>query len=282
MIRQTAKTGMVLALLSLSATAISGPEYASDESREVIEAMVDAHGGIERWRAAPSIRFDDIMHMPFHEREQFAWWAAHEVIDQKTRQVWQDWPMDDAAIGYDGEQVWSTDWSKGNPSASMVHFFYYFVNLVWITQDDGVLLSEVTRFDWPNLGDNLYRVEMRFEDAPDVGKSYKDFFVLYIDPETYRLVGYEYANGYQPLLDVMNMPEGKEVFGPLWRLITRYEEVGGLLFPSAFRTMPGPDERIVGNHLIMNIDISQPFEYEKAAKPDDAVVFTGELQSRKK
>jgi hypothetical protein len=281
MIRQIIRTGMALTALLLSSNALSEPEYASDETRRVVAAMVDAHGGIERWRAAPSIRFDDIMYMPYHEREQFGWWAAHEVIDQKTRQVWQDWPMDDAAIGFDGEQVWSTNWNKGNPSASMVHFFYYFVNLVWITQDDGVLLSDVTRFDWPNLGDKLYRIEMRFADAPDTGKSHNDFFVLYVDPETYRLVGYEYANGYQPLLDIMNMPEGKEVFGPLFRRITRYEEVGGLLFPSAFHTMPGPGERIVGDHLIMNIDISQPFEYEKAATPDGADIFTGELRTRK-
>lgn len=271
---------VLLAALAISSNATAGPDYATDETKDVIEAMVDAHGGIDRWRAAPSIRFDDIMHNPFHERENFAWWAAHEVIDQKTRQVWQDWPMDDATIGYDGEQVWSTGWNKGNPSASMVHFFYYFVNLVWITQDDGVVLSEVTRFDWPNLGDDLFRVRMSFADAPDIGKSYKDFFVLYIDPQTYRLVGYQYANGYQPLLDVMNMPEGKEVFGPLWRLITRYEEVDGLLFPSAFRTMPGPDERIVGNHLIMNIDVSKPFEYERAAKPVNADVFKGPLQTK--
>ena len=276
--RQLAALLAVTALLC-NANAAAGPEYATDETQEVIEAMVNAHGGIQRWRAAPSIRFDDIMYMPFHDREQFAWWAAHEVIDQKTRQVWQNWPMDDAMIGYDGKQVWSTNWNKGNPSASMVHFFYYFVNLIWITQDDDVILSEVTRFDWPNLGDDLYRVEMRFEDAPGIGKSYKDFYVLFIDPETYRLVAYQYANGYQPLLDVMNMPEGKEVFGPMWRQITRYEEVGGLLFPSAFRTMPGPDEKIVGNHLIMNIDISQPFEYEHAAAPDDAVIYDRELRT---
>ena len=276
--RQLAALLAVTALLC-NANAAAGPEYATDETQEVIEAMVNAHGGIQRWRAAPSIRFDDIMYMPFHDREQFAWWAAHEVIDQKTRQVWQNWPMDDAMIGYDGKQVWSTNWNKGNPSASMVHFFYYFVNLIWITQDDDVILSEVTRFDWPNLGDDLYRVEMRFEDAPGIGKSYKDFYVLFIDPESYRLVAYEYANGYQPLLDVMNMPEGKEVFGPMWRQITRYEEVDGLLFPSAFRTMPGPDEKIVGNHLIMNIDISQPFEYERAAVPEDAVIYDRELRS---
>ena len=90
---------LVLLLTSaFSCPAVAEPQYASDETKRVIEAMVDAHGGIEIWRAAPSIRFDDIMHNPFHQKNEFAWWAAHEVIDQKTRQVWQDWPMDDAQI----------------------------------------------------------------------------------------------------------------------------------------------------------------------------------------
>lgn len=275
----TTKTLIALGLIMSGDPALAGPQYASEESRQVIEAMVDAHGGIERWRAAPSIRFDNIMYNPYHEPDQFGWWIAHEVIDQKTRQVWQDWPMNDAAIGFDGDKVWSTNWKMGNPTPSMVHFFYYFMNLPWLTQDDGVQLSEVTRFDWPNLAEDLYRVEMRFDDAPDVGKSYKDFFVLYIDPESHRLVAYQYANGYQPLLDVMNMPEGKEVFGPLWRVITRYEEVDGLLFTTAWRTMPGPNERIVGNHVIMNVDVSQPFEHERAKMPAGADLFSGPLQT---
>jgi hypothetical protein len=44
--------------------------YAPDEKLQ----LVAAHGGIERWRAAPSIRID-------------------------------------------GEQVWSSNWNRGNPSA---------------------------------------------------------------------------------------------------------------------------------------------------------------------
>ncbi len=255
------------------------PEYASDESRRVIEAMIEAHGGYDIWKNAPAIRFDDIMHNNFHEKDQFAWWAAHEVIDQKTRKVWQNWPMDDARIGYDGEKVWSEGWQKGNPAPSMVHFFYYFVNLVWLTQDDGVVLSEVTRFDeWPGIEKNLYEVHMTFDLAPGIGKSSNGYFVLYIDPDDYRLVGYQYANGYRPLLEAMGMPERK-VFGPLWRTITRYENVDGLLFPSAFRTSPEPGKQIVGNHLILNIDISTPFEHEKAEIPDDAEVYRGPLST---
>ena len=271
------KTVAVFLALALESVSFACPEYATEETRRVIETMVDAHGGIDRWRQAPSIRFDNVMHNNYHGKNEFAWWIAHEVIDQETRQVWQEWPMDDARIGFDGDQVWSVNWNRGNPSAFMVHFFYYFVNLPWLTQDDGVQLSEVSRFQWPGIDAELYEVRMTFDGAPTVGKSGKDFYVLYIHPETYRLVGYQYGNGYKPLVDLMNMPEGQDVFGPLWRIITQYEEVDGLLFPSAFRTMPEADERIVGNHVILNIDISKPFETWRAAIPPDAAVFTGPL-----
>ena len=160
---QLLKIITVLIGLMARSLAYAGPDYASDETRRVITAMVEAHGGIERWREAPSIRFDNVMHMNFAPKEQFAWWIAHEVIDQQTRKVWQDWPMDDARIGFDGESVWSTNWQRGNPSAFMVHFFYYFVNLPWITQDDGVVLSDVGRFDWPGVADDLYEIRMSFE-----------------------------------------------------------------------------------------------------------------------
>ena len=264
--------------LAASTSSLASPHYASDEARRIVERMVDAHGGIDRWRAAPAIRFDNVMHDNYHG-DGFAWWVAHEVIDQQSRKVWQHWPMNDAAIGYDGELVWSTNWKMGNPSAFMVHFFYYFVNLPFITQDANARLGEPGRFRWPGTELDLYEIRLDFDGPPSVGKSAKDYFVLYVHPQTYELIGYQYANGYQPLLDVMNMPPGKEVFGPLWRLITRYERVDGLLFPTAWRTMPGPAERIVGNHVILNIDVTTPFEHDRAARPADADVFTGPLMT---
>ena len=69
MMRKTTMTTAILSLILWSAIASAGPDYASNETKRVIEAMVDAHGGIERWRAAPSIRFDDIMHNPYHEKK---------------------------------------------------------------------------------------------------------------------------------------------------------------------------------------------------------------------
>jgi hypothetical protein len=273
------KIAAVMLCIVVESFAIACPDYANAETKRVIEAMVEAHGGIERWRAAPSISFDDTMHMETHEKGQFGWWVAHEVIDQETRQVYQEWPMEDSRLGFDGEKVWSQNWQQANPTAMMVHFFYYFVNLPWLTQDDGVILSAVEESTWEGIDGELYKVTMSFDGPPAaVGKSAKDTFVLYIDPETYRLVSYQYGTGFGPFIEMAGMPKGS-VFGPMWRVITRYEEVGGLLFPSAFHTMPGPDGKIIGDHVITNIDISTPFDTEKAAVPADAVVFAGPLHT---
>lgn len=269
-----------LAALALMANhSQAKPTYADAESKRVIEAMVNAHGGIERWRAVESIRFDNVMHNNYHGKNEFAWWVAHEVIDQRTRQAYQHWPMDDAQIGYDGEQVWSRNWKRSNPPAMMVHFFYYFVNLPWLTQDDGVELSAVTKFKWPGVDHELYEVTMRFAKGRDVGKSPNDYYVLYIDPQSNRLVGYQYATGYRPFLDLVGLPKERKIFGPLWRTITRYQEVDGLLFPAAFHTSPEVDERIVGNHVILNIDVSKPFDGTSAKVPAGAEIYAGPLRT---
>ena len=274
-------TLILIVLLGLSAGfAHAQPSYENAESKRIIEAMVKAHGGIERWRAAESIRFDNVMHNNYHGKNEFAWWVAHEVIDQKTRKAWQEWPMDDAKIGFDGEQVWSQNWQRSNPPAMMVHFFYYFVNLPWITQDDGVQLSAPSLFEWPGADRELHEITMRFAQGRDVGKSANDYFVLYIDPQSYRLVGYQYATGYRPFLTLVGLPEERKVFGPLWRTITRYEEVDGLLFPAAFHTSPEVGERIVGNHVILNIDISKPFDQAQAAVPEGAQIYPGPLHTQ--
>jgi hypothetical protein len=263
----------VLAIL-VSPTILAAPQYASEETRDVIGKMLKAHGGLERWQSAPSISFDAVMHNNFHGKTEFAWWVQNETIDQKTRQVYQDWTLDGATLGYDGNEVWTQGWNRPNPPTMMVHFFYYFVNLPWLTQDEGVTLGEPKAFTWPEANKELIEISMNFTKAPGPGKTAKDYFVLYIDPISYRLFGYQYGIGYRPFLDLVNMPEGQETFGPLWRIITKYSEVDGLVFPSAFRTMPEADARIVGNHVILNIDVSKPFDYEKAKRPADGVIDT--------
>jgi hypothetical protein len=264
---------LVIALaVFASPSLMAAPDYASEETKRVVENMVKAHGGLERWKSAPSIRYDAVMHNNYHGPQEFAWWVQHEVIDQASRKVYQDWALDGARLGFDGNEVWSHNWSRPNPPTMMVYFFYYFVNLPWLTQDDGVVLGEPGTFTWPGTEKELIEVSMTFTEAPGAGKTGKDYFVLYIDPDSWRLFGYQYGIGYKPFLKLVNMPEGQETFGPLWRVITKYSEVDGLVFPAAFRTMPEPDARIVGNHVILNIDVSTPFDHDKSKMPEGGVV----------
>lgn len=271
---------MAMSLASTSASA--EPEYASTETREVIERMVEAHGGLERWQAAPSIRFDNVMFMNMAGPQQLPWWASHEVIEQGGRRAYQEWPLDQAMLAYDGERVWSQNWKRGNMPVFMTHFFYYFVNLPWLTQDDGVILGEPGRYTWPGTDRELISIEMRYAEAPTVGKTARDYYVLFIDPETYRLRAYQYAIGYGPMLDLMGVPADRPLFGPMWRLITRDVEVDGLVFPASFRTMPEPDGKMIaGSHLILNYAIDQPFDASRVEPPANAV-FDDSIDERRR
>jgi hypothetical protein len=264
---------LITIILAFHNYAFAAPEYANEKSKAVIEAMVNAHGGIKKWRTIPAISFDSVMHNNYHNKNEMAWWVARESIDQKTKHVHQNWYLSDAEIAYDGENVWSQNWKKANPPTAMLYFFYYFINLPFITQDDGVVLSEVEEFAWPGHGGKVYlQVKMTFKNKPVIGKSALDYFVLYIDPSTNLLAGYQYAIGNRALLKSLGQPPERELFGPLWRLIVKNQTVDGLVFPAAFRTMPEADERIVGNHLILNLDIQTPFDQSLLAAPKNAVI----------
>ncbi len=267
------KLGCVVLFITGWSELEAGPNYANDKTREVVESMVTAHGGLQQWRSIPAITFDNVMHNNYHGKNEFAWWVARETIDQTSKQVYQDWYLDEAQIAFDGTDVWSTNWKKGNPPTAMLYFFYYFVNLPWLTQEDGVNLSAVQTFEWPGHGGKVYHeVKMTFAEKPVIGKSALDYFVLYIDPETHLLAGYQYAVGNRALLQSLGQPPERKLFGPLWRVITKNQTVDGLVFPAAFRTMPEADERIVGNHLVLHVDIKTPLNPKLLKKPADAVI----------
>ncbi len=249
----------------------SGPTYDSEYTEQVILDMVEAHGGLEKWQSAPTISYDNIFFNPFAQTERDKWWVYHETIDQKTRHAYQEWPVDDAFLAYDGNETWTKDWIRDNPPKMMVHFFYYFVNLPWLTQDPNVIISSVGTAGLPGLEKDYMTFEMRFKEKPTVGKTKDDFFKLYVDPDTYVLQGYEYSMGYGALLDGMGIPEG-EIFGPMLRVHDVFIEVGGLLFPSQFHTMPPDGSTTYGNHVIINHSISKPFDQSKVKRPADGVI----------
>ena len=266
-------------LFSTTLTAQSGPVYATPETREVVERMIDAHGGLEEWRAAPSVSYDNIFFNPMAPAD--SWWVSHEVTQQNTRRTYQHWPLDGAVLAFDGETTWTDGWRRANNPKFMVHFFFYFVNLPWITQDPGVVLGAPQRAPLPGDETEYITIEMTFSDAPTVGKTKDDSFKLYVDPETYLLKGYEYTIGWGPMLDGMQVPEG-QLFGPTLRVHDRFSTVDGLVVPAVMRTISGDGSQVFGHHTILNPSFSQAFDEGRLVQTPTAVVDTvgGERRPR--
>ncbi len=157
--------------------------------------MIEAHGGLERWRSAPTVSFD-ITSEP--DGKDF-----RVMVEQGARRAYHDYrrsaahPAKEAWISWDGKQAWSENYldptstriARGSPRIVAL-LNYYFFNLPWVAADPGVILSApgTGRF-WEDPTEYI-TVKMTFE--PDVGDSPNDIFVLYIDPTSYRLRATEY------------------------------------------------------------------------------------------
>lgn len=247
-----------------------GPHYASTQSKTIIEKMIDAHGGMKAWKNARTFSFDNIMFSESLPGQPF--WVNKVTVDQKTRRVYQEWPLHNAAMAYNGKETWSVDWKIGNPPKFEALFFYYFLNLPWITQDDNVSLSEAKKIKHNSFEREVYVIDMGFTEKPAIGKTKIDAYKLYIDSQSYLLVGYEYMIGYGYMLDLFGFPPGRKLFGPMFRINDSFTEVNGLIYPNRMHTGNTDQTQTYGHHVILNYDLGKKFDESKMKKPKNAII----------
>lgn len=87
----------------------SGPKYASAKTKEVIERMINAHGGLEKWRKAPTISFDAHLKVNFGGDRWVPFWEE-ATIETATRRAYAKLPNADGthgSIAFDGKKAWS-------------------------------------------------------------------------------------------------------------------------------------------------------------------------------
>jgi len=266
------RTLILSLLISLFAigNGFSQEKYASKETQAVIEKMITAHGGYERWKSLKTLSFSNSMYSESLGFVRF--WVADQTIDMQTRRSYQYWPLFGSQITYDGSEVWSTNWRVGNPPNHQHSVYYYYVNLPWLTQDNNVRLGDVTKLKHPAFKNEVYKINMSFIESPTIGKSEKDTFTLYIDTQTHILSGYEYTVSYGPLLDVLKVPKNQKFFGPMLRINTYTGDIEGLKFPMLMTTKSPDLKQQYGDHAIYNYSINGGFDEEKMVKPENAVV----------
>lgn len=249
-----------------------GPKYATTETKQIIDKMIIAHGGYEKWKALETLSFTTAMHSESLGFVRF--WVKDQTVDMQTRRTYQDWPLFGSKLTFDGEKTWSTDWRVSNPPNHQHSVFFYYLNLPWLTQDDHVVLSKADKIKHKAFDNEVYKITMSYSDVPTLGKSIRDTYTLYIDAETFLLSGYEYTVGYGPMLDVMGLPKDQEVFGPMLRKHNYIGEIQGLKFPVLFTTHDVEMTTQYGDHAIYDIQLNGPFDESRMVAPANAIIDT--------
>lgn len=257
-----------------------GPEYANETSKAIIQKMIEAHGGYEKWSQIETMAFTTAMHSESLGFLRF--WIKDQVIEMKSRRTYyQDWPLVGSKMSYDGKKVWSEDWRVGNPPSHQHSVFFYYLNLPWLTQDEGVKIGKAELIEHKAFDNKVYKVRMSYTKSPVLGKSAKDSYTLYIDSETFLLSGYEYTVGYGPMLDILGLPKDQDVFGPVLRKNNYTADLNGLKFPVLFTTHDTEMKSQYGDHAIYDIKFNEGFD-ESRMKPSKNAVFDPAKDVRKK
>ena len=240
------------------------PSYANNETKTIVTKMIDAHGGYETWSNAPSISFHHVLKGPGIE------WVTDEIHQQGSRKSYLEWG-DGAKLGFDGNDVWSVDWKIQNPPGMMAGVAYFFLNMPWITQDNGVQLEliEDEEVSYIEEGKSYYTVHMTYN-----GASPYEYYDLYIDKDSFLLKGMEYTMVDKDLMKVFNMPPDTKFMGPLLKVYREFTEIDGLTFPVDYVTHALPQGGVImGTHIASDISFRKKFDESKAARPNNGVIF---------
>lgn len=247
-------------LVALTTVLVAAPAAHAQTGAEICARMVEAHGGMDPWQAAATIRFQDQWTRPQESP------VGHTVVDADTRRATIDFPDADMSLAWDGERAWSTNWKMPMPPRFLALLNFYFVCLPWLTQDPGVILGDPGKAHLWDDPTEYITVRMTFGEG--VGDTPDDYYLLYIDPVSHRLAGCEYIVTYAALL-----PEGVDHTPPHILLFTDWTTVNGLTVPTAY-TIHNEDQSVYAACEIRDWSFDEPFDESRMTMPENAVVDT--------
>ncbi len=261
----TARLLILLSIALLTKFGCSGPTRDVEQPEpgsEVVARMIEVHGGLEKWRSARSVSFEAALLPPGTSSP-----LMHRVtVEQGQRRAYLDFPEMDARISWDGEKAWSENWEGPFPPRFFSLLSYYLMNLPWLAADPGVNLDAPgTGRLWDDPAEYI-TVKMTFE--PGVGDTPDDYYILYIDPNSYRLRAAEltvtYADALPPDVDALTE-------------IIVYEEfatVDGLTVPTKCSVYGKDGSPLASFPNVRDWSFSRPFDESRMVMPSNAVLDT--------
>ena len=254
--------GMFLGTICGCATNRTASSQPGQEATAVVEAMIEAHGGLDRWASARTVSFEDL----FIPAGATAGQPSRVTVEQGRRRSYIDFPNTPMRLAWNGEEAWSENWQMPFPPRFLALLNYYFLNLPWLTMDPGVHLEQqATARLWDDPTDYV-TVKMTFGEG--VGDSPDDYYVLFIHPETHLLKACRYTVTYRPLVPegLATMPEHVLVYHEL-------TTVNRLLVPTRY-TVFELDQTVYATCEVRNWSFSRTFDEARMVMPDGAVLDT--------
>lgn len=266
-----ALVSVALLVASIPARAGSGPTYATPEARALVERMVAAHGGIDKFRQASAIHFDCTFEVHFGG-DTWAPFRGVVTANPRTRQVYATLPNPDGTegrIAYDGKQAWSAGNLQGMakaPARMTAWRDLYLYALPWMTQDSGVLFDKPESVKMPIGGVDCMAVRMTFEAG--AGDTPRDWYVLFIDPVTHRLRAAQYVMTYAAL-----MQNGATASPPSILVWEETANVEGMIVPTKYTVhWAGDGSVVVRNGRIQNWAFDGAFDPAQLTMPADGQI----------
>ena len=246
---------LLIAALPTSAPACPTPEL-------LIQHMAQAHGGLEAWRAAPTVSFTD----EFRQGDAETGRVSVVTVEQGLRRAYIDYPGTEMSLAWDGERAWSENWANPAPPRFYALLNYHFANLPWLAHDPGVVLSEFGTGTLPDDPTEYQTVKITYEAG--TGDTPNDYYRLYVDPETHLLKAVDYIVTYKALL-----PEGVDSTPPNTLVFDEFQTVAGLVVPKHYTIYSAAGE-VYFRCGFRDWSFERPFDESRMTPSESAVVDT--------
>ena len=245
-------TAAVLLFMGLLAPRVAAAEDGGTDKLargiELIEATLDAHGGLDTWHDYSSLSYR-MVGFPLTPAVAEPSLSRVDLKHRRNR-------IESAGytVGWNGQQAWVTPEPEavGLPPRFYSLGSFYFIGMPFVFADPGVVLEEVGERSFRG---EAYRV-LRASYVSGVGHSDRDDYFLYLDKEDHRLA----------LIDHSVTETGVERV--TWTF-DEWQERGGLLVPAVMTFFPGaPADQPAADGARFTIE-----DYEPSRSTADASIY---------
>ncbi|MDW3195559.1 MAG: hypothetical protein R8G66_24500 [Cytophagales bacterium] len=242
------------------------------EAGKLVWKAIEYHGGLNNWWSNGPLYFR-FNYRPKPGTGQYR--DTYETADY-WRSITRHQRVENTSVeyGWDGNQAWYAPDTATIPYNTRFWALtpYYFAGMPFLFADEGVNLALEAPADYD--GKTYHIVRVTFGDG--IGDAPDDFYVLYIDQETYRLSAIRYVVSYPGYF-----PDG----GHTQEKLMTYEgeqKVRGITFPQKHRTFMWEADGSIGKYVtdITLSDLAFRPETEQSYFdiPQGAHIFSGLLE----